>query len=377
MALGQAARSHIDDELWRQVFSTLDTIAWSPAGSEIEAATDTYLYFLSGMNSAERLDAGQPWDVASWNRRPHGHPDLLAPHVREHLLHELEWQANSDQPGIALVAVLALWRDAILQDDLQVFESLRDALDEHVLSEGRCDFELPTLWTPSEVSGDVAPRMHGPRIHWRLFDVTFETHRWLTAKLTTGESSPAALPPVSSPQTDLRSLIDTYGAQNLVDERQYWGVESGDDCFVLVEEEDRSRRLLRDCEQRARAQFTWGYGGTGPHQLGEALVADLLGTLAYCPSCFGAISAGGGLVECPSCDGDGLRRNELRSLHRAVYHLAASLPKKPDPSLQEFEDAPPEAQWRLSRRGLLQMALRISDDLAAEDASDDDNYDQP
>lgn len=209
--------------------------------------------------------------------------------------------------------------------------------------------------------------MEGPRIHCRLFDVALETHRWLTTRLETGESSPPVLPPVNTPDHDLRSLIDTYRAENLVDERQYWGVESGDDCFVLVQEADGSKRLLRDCEQRARGQLTWGYGGTGPYELGEVLVVDMLGILAYCPSCFGAITAGGGFVECPSCDGQGLRQNDLWSLHEAFYHITASLSKKPDPSLQKkFKDTPPKAQWRLSRRDLLQRAFDISDDLATD-----------
>jgi hypothetical protein len=86
----------------------------------------------------------------------------------------------------------------------------------------------------------------------------------------------------------------------MINERQYWDIEYGEEYLVLVEEADRSRRLLRDCEGRARAQFTWGYGGTGPHNLSAALVADIPGTLAYCPSCFGAIPASGGLVKCPT-----------------------------------------------------------------------------
>lgn len=372
MALGKAARSQSDNELWKQVFDTLDTIAWSPAGSEIEAATQTYSYFLAGMDSADTFDTGQPSNVTTWNRRPHGYPEQLAPQVREHLLHELEFQAHSGQPGIALVTLLALWRDAILQDDPHVFESLRNALDEHVLGEGRCDSKLPTLWIPSEDTSDVAPRMDGPRIHWRLVEVTSETHRWLTVKLATGDSTPAVLPPVNTSDSNLRSLIDTCGAENLVDERHYWGVESGGDCFVLVQEADGSRRLLRDSEERARTQFTWGYSGAGPHHLGEALVADMLGALAYCPSCFGAISAGGGLVECASCDGDGLRRNELWSLHRAVYNVTASLPKKPDPLLQETEGTPSRAQWGLSRRALLQMAVRLDDAFSADDRAQED-----
>jgi hypothetical protein len=369
MAFGQTVKSHTNDELWRQVFITVDTIAWSPADSEIEAATDIYLYFLSGTDPADERNVGRPWDIVHWERRPVCQPRELLPKVREHLLHGLQYEANSDQPGIALLDVIALWRDVLLQDDRQTLEVFRDALTEHVLDRGRRDFELPTLWSPT--ASDRAPQFDGPRIHWRLFDVASEAYRWACKRLDTGEATPAVLPPVTTPDAHLRSLITTFGAEKLVDERQYWGIESGDDYLVVVEEVDRSRRLLRDCEERARAQFTWGYGGTGPHNLGSALVADILGTLAYCPSCFGAIAAGGGLVKCPSCDGDGLQ-NDLWSLHRACYHVTASLPKKPDPSLQESGSAPSGAQWRLSRTDLLQRVFQLVDELAAQDEYDDD-----
>jgi hypothetical protein len=377
MALGQAGQAHTDTDLWRQVFSALDTIAWSPADSEIEAATDIYLYFLSGIDPVDTIGAGRPWDVVSWERRPTSQPRELLPNIREHLLHGLDLETNSDQPGIALLDVLALWRDVLVQDDRPALEAFRDALTEHVLDRGRRDFELPILWSPTDGIADVAPKFEGPRIHWRLFDIAREAHRWACKKLDTGESTPAVLTAVETPDADLRSLIAKYGAEKLVNERQYWGIESGEDCLVVVEEADHSRRLLRDCEERARAQFTWGYGGSGPHDLGAALVADILGTLAYCPSCFGAIPAGGGLVSCPSCDGDGLRQNDLWSLHRACYHLTASFPKKPDPSLQDFEDAPPGAQWRMSRTDFLQRAFQLVDELDAEDKSDDDPGDQP
>jgi hypothetical protein len=372
MAFGQTVKSQTNDELWRQVFITIDTIAWSPADSEIEAATDIYLYFLSGTDPPDERDVGRPWDIVAWERRPVCQPRELLPKVREHLLHGLHYEANSDQPGIALLDVIALWRDVLLQDDRQTLEEFRDALTEHVLDRGRRDFELPTMWSPTDNISEKAPQFEGPRIHWRLFDVASEAHRWVCKRLDTGESTPAVLPPVTTPDADLRTLITTFGAEKLVDERQYWGIESGEDSLVAVEEVDRSRRLLRDCEERARAKFTWGYGGTGPHNLGAALVADMLGTFAYCPSCFGAVAAGGGLVTCPSCDGDGLRR-ELWSLHSACYHVTASLPKKPDPSLQDSGNTPPGAQWRLSRTDFLQHAFRISDDLAVDDEADEDD----
>jgi hypothetical protein len=369
MALGQAAQPQTSDELWRQVFNTLDTIAWSPAGSEIEVATDIYLYFLSGTDAADHLVAGQPWDVVSWDRRPICQPRELLPQIREHLLHQLRYDAISSQPGIAIFAVLALWRDVLIRDDRQALETFQRALTEYVLDKGRCDFEPSTLWSPNNDISASAPRFEGPRIHWRLFDVASAAHRWSSTKLDTGESTPAVLPPVMTPDGNLRSLIATFGAEKLVNERQYWGVEYGEDYLVLIEEADRSRRLLRDCEGKARTQFTWGYGGTGPDNLGAALVADMLENFIYCPSCFGASPAGGGLVKCPSCEGDGLRRNDLWALQRACYHVTAGLSRQQDPALHDSDNAPYGAQWRITRTEFLQRAFRVVDELDAEDTS--------
>jgi hypothetical protein len=365
-ALGQAMQLHTDDELWRQAFQALDTAGWSAAGSEIESAADTYLYFLSGVDAEEAVFAGGPSDVVSWDRRPKCKPRQLLPKVREHLLQELEFEATAGSPSLALVAVVALWRDAHLRDDQGALEAFRDALSEHVLGKGRCDFELPERWMPREDTVDPQPRFDGPFIHCRLFDVANEAHQWVTRKLSTGQSEGAVLPQVTTPDASLRSLLAAFGAEKLVNERLYWGIELGEECLVLVEEADQSRRLLRDCEGRARAQFTWGYGGNGPHSLSEALVADMLGTLAYCPSCFGAIPAGGGFIECLSCEGDGLRQRDLHMLQQACYRITTGLSKRPDPALQDSDGSPPGAQWRLARTEFLERAFHLVDELHAE-----------
>jgi hypothetical protein len=349
------------------VFGALDTIAWSPADSEIEAATEIYVYFLAGIDAPSNLGAGGPSDVVSWERRPTSQPYALHLQIRERLLYELDLEATSAEPGIALLCVLALWRDCFAQRDQSALETFRVALTEHVLIRGRREFELPRLWSPNDGVVEVAPNFGGRQTHWRLFDVAQEAHRWTCATLEKGESALAVLPPVATPDGDLRTLISEFGAEKLVNERQYWGVGAGEECLVVVEEADQSRRLLRDCEERARGQFTWGYGGAGPRDLGDALVADILGNLAYCPSCFGAIPVVGGLVSCPLCNGDGLRRDDIWTLNRACNHMTTSFPMKPDASLQDIEDAPPGAQWHMSRTDFLRRAFPLTDELNMED----------
>jgi hypothetical protein len=370
-AFGQRMQLQTDDELWRQAFDALDGAGWSAAGSEIEAAAETYLYFLSGIEAEGAVYAGGPTDVVSWDRRPKCQPCRLLPKVREQLFHELKYEATASRPNLALMAIMALWRDAQLCSEAAALEAFRDALSEHVLKNGRCDFELPELWFPRDENVDRPPRFERPLIHCRVFDVASEAHRWASRKLAGGEEGPAVLPQVTTPDADLRSLLADYGMGKLVNQRQYWGIESDQECLVLIEEADGSRRLLRDCEGKARAQFTWGYFGTGPHNLSEALAADILGALAYCPSCFGAIPASGGLVTCPSCNGDGLRALDLYLLQHACHSVITGLRKRPDPALQDSDGSPPGAQWRLTRTDLLQRAIELADELRAKRDSDD------
>jgi hypothetical protein len=366
-----------DDELWRLMFKTLDTIG-SPS-LEADSAADIHLYFLSGIDAKEKIDVSHPWDNVAWHRRPSCQPRKLPEKVSEYFIANLQELGFSyASPGLGLITIIALWRDAHFCDDEQSLEAFRNALSERVLNGGRCDFELPLLWVPAEdiIEEDPPADFDGPFVHARLFDVTNEAYLWVTERLATGRPVPASLPPVSTPDADLRSLIAAFRARSLVDERHYWGVESGGECIVLVEEADHSRRLLRDYEGRAGRIFAWGDKGTRSYALAGAIVADMLGTLAYCPSCFGAIPAGGGLVECPTCDGSGLRQKDLKSLHRACFDIIAELPELPDPSLQDSQRSPLGAQWRMARTELLERALQLADELDRQDASHNDPGDQ-
>jgi hypothetical protein len=140
--------------------------------------------------------------------------------MRDQFFHELEYESTGQSPSLALVSLLALWRDAHLTDDREVLEAFRNALSEHVLSGGRRDFEPPELWMPHEDTTDHAPQFEGPLIHYRLFDIANEGHKWATHKLATGQSQPPVLPQVTTADASLRSLLATFGADKLVNERQ-------------------------------------------------------------------------------------------------------------------------------------------------------------
>lgn len=187
---------------------------------------------------------------------------------------------------------------------------------------------LPENW--------VALKLTGPPENWALLKSTMPPQNWALLKST-------------RPQENLALLNLTLPSENSGPRKS--------PPSKTTPVKSRSRPC-QDVSGRARAQFTWGYGGTGPHDLSEVLVADMLGTLAYCPSCFGSIPAGGGLIQCPSCDGDGLRQRDIHLLQRACYRITTGLSKRPDPALQNSDDSPPGAQWRLTRTKFLQHAFR-------------------
>jgi hypothetical protein len=154
-----------DDELWRLMFKTLETIG-SP-GLDADSAADIHLYFLSGIDADETFNVGHPWDVVAWGRRPRFRPLELLAKVREYFLSTLQDVGLDASPGLMLVAIIALWRDAHFRDDEQTLEAFRDALSERVLNGGRCDFELPSLWVPAEAIIDADPpeEFSGPFVH--------------------------------------------------------------------------------------------------------------------------------------------------------------------------------------------------------------------
>ncbi len=98
-------------------------------------------------------------------------------------------------------------------------------------------------------------------------------------------------------QVVIRKLLATPGFPDW----SYHGLRVDDEALVVVEEPDGSRRLLRDTEARARGEFAWGYGGSGPYNLAVALATDALADLARCPDCRGAGPCGAGLVMCKTC----------------------------------------------------------------------------
>ena len=369
--LGRMVAQLHDDATWETVFGVLDTIGWSPRGSASEAAAEVYLHFFAGSAAVpDEPYFGRPWAVASWGWHPTTPAMEIPDHLRRQLFRELKMSGTLEEPRLAILAILALWRDAFIAGTPERVKALRSALQERILDHGRRSFEPDELWDPAELGKEQPPRFDRPLVHWRVYDVAAAASRWTAESESDRVAAKPALPAVLTPDGDLLEMIKRLGARALVDERDYWGVEYDEDELVLVQEVDGSRRLLRDGECRARSRINWGYGGSGPYDLASLLVADALGPLAYCPSCFGAIGAAAGFVQCPVCE-DGMRPG-LWELQRACNWLTSRLAQAPG-ILRVTENTPPGAQWHIRRTDLLDFLVRK----IAEFSADDDLEDAP
>lgn len=367
--LGRAVAHLHDGATWDTISGVLDTIGWSSRGSGSEVAAEVYLHLLASVDAApDGLSFGRPWEVVSWACRPTSQPVPLPDHLRHQLFRQLRLSRTSEGPRLAILAILALWRDALAAETTERAEILKHVLQDGILAKGRRDFDQVGLRDPVGVGEERPPRLDQPLVHWRVYDVAEAASNWIAE--WDGDRRPVrpTLPAVSIPGGDLLGMIKQHGARALVDERDYWGVESGEDCLVLVQEADQSRRLLRDSECRARSKISWGYGGTGPYNLATLLVADVLGPLAYCPSCCGAIGVAAGLIACPVCE-NGMRP-ELWEMQHACNWLTAHLARKPG-LLPVTEDTPPGAQWHIRRSDLLEFLAHKVTEPRADEASED------
>jgi len=95
--------------------------------------------------------------------------------------------------------------------------------------------------------------------------------------------------------------------------------------LVIVQMLDGSRRVLRDRNLRT-GNLTWGYGGTGPHNLARALVLDVLADYHRCPDCLGTIALAANSVVCGACSNSGVRHGAGRARSAALAKIIANLP---------------------------------------------------
>ena len=97
--------------------------------------------------------------------------------------------------------------------------------------------------------------------------------------------------------------------------------------LITVEMPDRSRRVLRDRDVRA-SNLTWGYTGTGPHNLASVLLADILAGHQQCPDCFGVIMLVADIIVCGACSNSGMRPGTMQAKSDLLTKVIGKLPEE-------------------------------------------------
>jgi hypothetical protein len=222
---------------------------------------------------------------------------------------------DSDIPDGGLRRLFAKWRDEFAHE-----------LDEHGRLVDR-DINISEL---NKVAVEVS-----------LHRLAAAAMRWLRGSHSVRPSFPQSAVPHTE---QLRAIL----TPELFVDRTYRGIRACG-ALVIVEEQDKSRRLLRDEECRARGEFEWGYSGTGPATLAEVMSLDILGRYARCAACLGGSLYTAGIVWCSECRSTGLTP--------AVSKLEALISER----LEEPRKGVPAdstTEWSYTRRELLEDAVR-------------------
>lgn len=287
-------------------------------------------------------------------------PPALGEQYVADMYEQLRLHLRLDDPTLPLTYAFVLWAQTVIQvraGDEQAAgrlgQRLRDLLARHD-EEIDDDVDLAELGTAERLrilierrrtDRDEAPRWRAMHPHVRaLVDTAL---RW------SGATDSAAETGHPCRRTRLRATVRKFLSSPHFTEATYHGLANTENEYlVVVEEVDGSRRLLRDFDAAARSAFAWGGGSTGPWNLAEALVKDILGDQARCPWCRGASVFAAGQARCLTCDNSGLHPVLFRIIERLLTNAIYDIEELAEPLI-------PEASWSIRRSALLVTAAEI------------------
>ncbi|MFI6827561.1 hypothetical protein ACIBG5_10710 [Kribbella sp. NPDC050241] len=304
------------------------SLVWSTNGNPVPLASAAW--------KARLRAAG--WISSGFQRRRGGEQSIRTRPLPDQLVAEAKDELRTalihgpKDPTYAAALISSLWAHAIA--------SLRQDGDP---APARHLHELLSRWRKelvitleevdeSRLEEDGAP--HPPRLSRKLDELMAAASRWLAST-----RRKATYPRPEG--TFAMRVRDALDSPRFVD-WSYAGLR-GPETLVRVDTQDGSRRLLRDLESRARGEFEWGYGGTGPTTLAEIISLDALDDLVWCQACLGGSACAGELIRCAECKGTGFTA-QLCDFQLAVAERVESLPRSND-------------GWLWTRREILDHAL--------------------
>lgn len=266
------------------------------------------------------LPSGQPWSGLS------APPDVdaaapLGQPILQELRREFDRHAMDANPH-SMALALALWAHAILaarRSDSSAVGDIENCFRPRMgLTRATGHHTQHSEREPAH-HDQAPPRQITGR---RLRAVAFAALTWCE---NGDPKTKATCPPGRGPST-VAETAEMLLADDTLENWLYCGSRDiAGPGLVTVRSADSSRRVLRNADLRAD-DFSWGYGGSGPHELAEALIRDLLGKHIACPSCLGAITVAAHVIECPTCENSGERRGAAEAAEALVDSVISSLP---------------------------------------------------
>ena len=319
-------RHEHDSRVGQRIHDIGESLVWSVLGSESRLGAQCWQSRLiaAGWLSVDPAYSAPP-------RIETLSPGPLAPHILRACAESMSRGLTQRDPVYAATLVTIMWAHAVASAQEGGRRAARRVIATTVANIRRVEHAYMS-------SASMVTRGHNRAslIHPQLRRIIGAASRW------------AVLPfkPAHFPASEYQSLECI--ARNLLNsssyrDRTYRDIKRCDGRLVMVTEADGSNRLLRDYEVRARGQFSWGYGGTGPHNLADAMILDLLDDFARCPTCLGAAPSAAELIRCKSCEGSGVRPWLAEAASILVTKVISSLPR--------------EQNWNLTRSQLLAILM--------------------
>jgi hypothetical protein len=313
-------KEHVSD-IYEAAEDLASALAWNtPRGRMFDTVT--------AMLQTRLAAAGWPVDLPSGQRRVHELDEPLRPLSGEVLRETQELFARRIGHGEARLpaaALITLWahaacavRDGSPEETGRIATFLAGQLREY-------DDKYAEMPAPLAAPGEEQ-RPGYQQLNPQLRRLTLTAARWCAR--ANSDITPT-VPYAAGPRT-VHAVTRWLVAQPETDDWTYRGSEDvAGTHLVTVEMSDHSRRVLRDQDVRT-GELTWGYAGSGPHDLSAVLLADMLADQRWCRDCLGAIPLAAGMITCSSCSNTGMLRGTWAAQRDLLTTVIAQLP-------QEFE----------------------------------------
>lgn len=311
----------------REIYETAKDLAlaleWNTSNGQM---LDTVIAMLQVRLAA----AGWPVDLPSGQGRVHQLADPVTPPPAHQLsgdvlahVEELfaDWIGHA-APRLAAASLLTLWAHATCaarNGSIGEAQRIGTFLAEHLREYDESYAEMPAPHTEPGEEQRPGYQQLDPHLR-RMISVAI---RWCARA---GPGVTPTIPHSAGPRTaraKARWLLSQPGTEDWT--YRGTGETAATRPMITVEMSDHSRRILRDQDLRT-GDLTWGYDGTGPHDLSTVLLADVLADQRWCHDCFGVIPVAAKLITCSSCSNTGVLRGTQQAEGLLLTNVIAKLP---------------------------------------------------